>query len=217
MVIDAANTGDYTMEIDNMAIERARLDKEVTDCLLLAPKETTPIRVEQTQDKDKVKIRTDLKPETLTNDATPVELRIWTKKFKVFFRSSNLGKGDNIEQQQALIKLIDSVLAAKLIGKIDDDTHIFKEAVAAHSMAGEAVRWTLAPQGTSSFAILETHFQVSNPLFKQQSELLKLKPSQGEQFTSYMTRLKETSEECDLHNISHEDLILLVATMHCNK
>ena len=32
-----------------------------------------------------------------------------------------------------------------------------------------------------------------------------------------MTRLKEISEECDLHNIKHEDVILLIATMHCNK
>ena len=32
-----------------------------------------------------------------------------------------------------------------------------------------------------------------------------------------MTILKETSEECDLHNISHEDVIMLIATMHCNK
>ena len=47
--------------------------------------------------------------------------------------------------------------------------------------------------------------------------MLKLKPTQREQFTSYMTRLKETSEECDLHNISHKDVILLIATMHCNK
>ena len=85
MVIEPASKGDYTKEIDNMAIEQARLDKEVTDCLLLAPKETTPIRVKPVQDIDKVKIRTDLKPETLTNDATPVEFRIWTKEFKVFF------------------------------------------------------------------------------------------------------------------------------------
>ena len=88
---------------------------------------------------------------------------------------------------------------------------------AAHNMARKAVTLDARPQGTSCFAILETHFQVSNPLFKRRSELLKLKPSQGEQFTSYMTRLKETSEECDLHNISHEDVILLMATMHCNK
>ena len=32
-----------------------------------------------------------------------------------------------------------------------------------------------------------------------------------------MTRLKETLEECDLHNLSPKDVILLIATMHCNK
>ena len=79
MVIGAANTGDYAKEIDYMTIEPARLDKEVTDCLLLAPKETTPVRVEQAQETYKVKIRVDLKPETLTNDATLVEFRIWMK------------------------------------------------------------------------------------------------------------------------------------------
>ena len=63
--------------------------------------------MEQAQETDKVKIRVDLKPETLTNDATPLEFRIWTKEFKVFFQSSNLGKGNKIGQQQALIKLID--------------------------------------------------------------------------------------------------------------
>ena len=89
-----------------------------------------------------------------------------TKEFKAFFRSSNLGKGDKIEQQQALIKLIDLVLAAKLRGKIDNDTSIFTEAVAAHNMAGKAVPLDARPHGTSCFAILETHFQVSNPLFK---------------------------------------------------
>ena len=88
-----------------MTIEWARLNKEVTDCLLVVPKETTPIRIEQSQEIDKVKIGVNLKPETLTNDATPVEFRIWTKEFKVFFRSSNLWKGERIEQKQALIKL----------------------------------------------------------------------------------------------------------------
>ena len=197
----------YVKEIDTLTTERARLDKEATDCLLVTPKETTPIQIKPPHEVDKVKIRVDLKPETLANDATPVEFRIWTKEFKVFFRSSNLWKGEKIEQQQALIKLIDSVLAAKLRGKIDDDTPVFTDATAAQNMAGEAIPLDAQPQGTSFFAILETHFKVSNPLFKQRSELLKLKPTRGEQFTSYMNRLKETSEECDLHNISHEDVI----------
>ena len=139
-VIDTANMGDYAKEIDNMTIKRARLDKEVTDCLLLAPKEATLVCIETPQDADKVKIRTDLKPETLTKDATPVELKIWTKECKVFFQSSNLGRGDRIEQQQDLIKLIDSVLAAKVRGKIDEATPVFPEINAAQNMAGKAVR-----------------------------------------------------------------------------
>ena len=32
-----------------------------------------------------------------------------------------------------------------------------------------------------------------------------------------MARLKEHSEECDLHNITHKEMILLFSTMHCNK
>ena len=62
--------------------------------------------------------------------------------------------------------MIDSVLAAKLRGKIDDDTPVFTEAIAAHNMAGKAVPLDARTQETSCFAILETHFQVSNPLFK---------------------------------------------------
>ena len=32
-----------------------------------------------------------------------------------------------------------------------------------------------------------------------------------------MSRLIEMSEECNLHELIHEDFILLVATMHCNQ
>ena len=64
MFIDTDNIGDYTKEIDNMAMELARLDKEVMECLLLAPKKATPVHIEAPQDKDEVKIRTYLKPET---------------------------------------------------------------------------------------------------------------------------------------------------------
>ena len=42
------------LEINNMTIERARLDKEVTYCLLLAPMETTPICKETPKDTDKL-------------------------------------------------------------------------------------------------------------------------------------------------------------------
>ena len=59
MVIDAANLEDRVKEIDNMTTERARLNKEVTECLLLAPKEATLVHIEAPLNTDKVKIRRD--------------------------------------------------------------------------------------------------------------------------------------------------------------
>ena len=41
---------------------------------------------------------------------------------------------------------MDSILAAKLRGKIDDDTPVFTEMVAAHNMAGKAVPQDARPQ-----------------------------------------------------------------------
>ena len=69
-------------------------------------------------------------------------------------------------------------------------------------------------QTLSCFKALDTHFSTANPRFKRQGELLKLKPNRNESFSAYMARLKEHSEESNLHNITHEDVILLIATMH---
>ena len=53
--------------------------------------------------------------------------------------SFNLSKGYKIEQQQALIKLRDSVLAAKLRGKVDNDTPVFTKHNVAQNMNGKAI------------------------------------------------------------------------------
>ena len=65
--------------------------------------------------------------------------------------------------------------------------------------------------------VLEKIFRESNPVFRRRCQLIYLKPNKGEKFSSYMSRLIEMSEECDLHELTHEDFILLVATMHCNR
>ena len=68
----------------------------------------------------------------------------------------------------------------------------------------------------SVMEVLENIFRESNPVFRRRCELIHLKPNKGEKFYSYMLRLIEMSEECDLHELTLEDFILLVATMHCN-
>ena len=72
-------------------------------------------------------------------------------------------------------------------------------------------------QTLSFFDALDTHFRKANPIFKLRGELLKLKLNGNELCSAYKARLKEHSEECDLHNIMHKDVILLITTMHCNR
>ena len=43
MVIDTANMEEYTKEINTMTSDRARLNREVAECVLLAHKEASPI------------------------------------------------------------------------------------------------------------------------------------------------------------------------------
>ena len=72
-------------------------------------------------------------------------------------------------------------------------------------------------KGGCVLEVLEKIFRESNPVFRRTSELIHLKPNKGETISSYMSRLIQMSEECDLHELTHEDFILLVATMHCNR
>ena len=164
---------------------------------------------------DKIKIRLDHKLEPLHNNATPVEYRVWTNKFAVFFCESKLDKADIIEPQQALLKLLDSQIAAELRGRMDYETPIFRIKQQAPLVHGTIQAMDI--QTLSCFDVLDTHFRTANPIFKCHGELLKLKPNGNESFSPYMVCLKEHSEECHIHNITHEDVILLITTMHCDK
>ena len=138
---------------------------------------------------EKIKIRLDLKPAPLHNDATPVKHRVWTKEFTVFFRGSKHNKANIIEQQQALLKLLDSQLAAKMRGRIDNETPIFPSKQQAWLVDGTMQAMDI--QTFSCFDVLDTHFRTANPIFKRCRVLLKLKPNGNISFLVYMARLKE--------------------------
>ena len=200
-------------DLEAMTRDKIQLDKEVCQAYTNAPAEARdlmdPIRAGPTNANNevKVKVRTDLKPEILTADSTPVEYKIWAKSWKVFFLSSNYNIAPLIEQQQAIFQLLDKALAAKVRSRIGDDTPIFS------NEDDEETRF----RGGSVMNVLENTFRISNPLFRRRCELIHMKPSKGEKFSNYMARLIEMSEECGLHELKHEDFVLLVATMHCNK
>ena len=205
----------WLKELKSISTEQAQLDTELCEAYNKAPAAQKnilePLKASPADSKDtqKVRVRNDIKPEQLCNDNTPVEFKLWAKAWRVFFIGSNLQVADLEEQQQALVHLLDKPLASKLRNKIDDGTPIFPDP--------QAEDMDIRHKGGSVLEVLEKIFRESNPVFKRRCELLNMKPSKGEPFSAYMSRLIESSEECDLTTLSHEDFILLIATMHCNK
>ena len=183
-------------KLSAMTVEKIKINSEICEVYTAAPPETQnflePIKIAPTDTlENKVKIRTDLKPDTLSVDSTPVEYKLWAKSWRLFNLGSNYTVVSVLEQQQELLQLLDKALASKLQSKISKDTPIFPEQDHANAQA----RF----KGSSVMEVLDKIFRESNPVFRQRCELIHLKPNKGEKFSSYMSRLIEMSEECDLH------------------
>ena len=119
---------------------------------------------------DKIKIWLDPKPLPLRHDATPVEYRVWTKGFKRFFGGSKLVKADIIEQQQAHLKLLDSQLAAKLRGRINDKTPIFPSKQQARLVDG-----TIQAMDIRTLSCFEHTFQDSRSNIQMPRRVIEVK------------------------------------------
>ena len=72
-----------------------------------------------------VRVRTELRPDTLSIDATLIEFRDWLTTFKSYFYGSNL-QNDHISGQQAIYKqLLDTELRRRVAPECGADTPVF--------------------------------------------------------------------------------------------
>ena len=77
-----------------MTTEKMDIDLQICQVYTAAPPETQnflePIKLAPNDTRDnKVKIRTDLKPDPLSVNSTPVEYKLWAKSWRVFYLGSN--------------------------------------------------------------------------------------------------------------------------------
>ena len=79
---------------------------------------------DSSQSRDKaVRVRTELRPDVLSIDATLIEFREWLTTFKSYFYGSNL-QNDHISGQQAIYKqLLDTELRRRVAPECGADTH----------------------------------------------------------------------------------------------
>ena len=130
---------------------------------------------------DNVKIQSALKPDKLTRENSPVELRSWIRKFRAFYSMSKLEKASVPNQQAFLFQCIDLELETHLRQEIDDRTPIFGQ--------------------DGCMDIIERRFMLSYPLFSRRLAFFRYEQAKGQSFADFYANLRRQGDEANLHNL----------------
>ena len=133
------------------------------------------------------KIRKELMPDRLSNDATAAEMRFWAKEFRSFYRTSCLDKEKVEDQQLYFFKCIDMELDAILRLSVDDQTPVLGDV-------------------NSCMAYLKEHFEVTHPVTTRRIEFFRCKQKKGQKFTAWLATLVKLGQEAELDKLTVDDI-----------
>ena len=143
-----------------------------------------------------MKVNTALRPEKLTTESTPRDLRIWVSQFCSYYETSCM-EHVSVEAQQAYFKqCLDKTLRFRLERRIDRRTPIWGDL-------------------DSCDAYLQEEFLESYPLFNRRMEFFRLMQPRKQNMSDFMSRCRELWNEGDLHSLENEDLLLFKYLYAC--
>jgi len=129
-----------------------------------------------------------LKPDPLSLDHTPVELRAWISKFTAFYRTSNLQLLTTEDQQAYLLSYLNSTLCLLIEGKLEPAIEMFGD--------------------RSCISILEDTFRERFPLFQRREVFFSASFSSNiKELPSFLTKLEGLADVAELEDLDKEGLI----------
>ena len=142
------------------------------------------------------KANTALRPDKLTIESTPQEMRIWTEQYRAYHRTSNFDALDERSQQAYLKQCLDATLRMRLERKLDGRTPIFGPI-------------------DSCYAYLQEEFLERYPLFNRRLTFFRYEQQQGQSMSDYVLKLRQMYEEADIHALRNEELLLFKYLCGC--
>ena len=112
----------YQVKLEGLNSEKAEMRNMALDALQVAP---DGANVSSTPTYKKV--NDGLRPEVLSADTTPEELRAWLRQFRSFYTTGNIKDLQVHDQQSWLLRCLDKFLSGRIAAQIKDDTPIFKD------------------------------------------------------------------------------------------
>jgi hypothetical protein len=155
-----------------------------------------------------IKVRTDLKPEKLSAEATPVEFRNWKEDFEVYFESSKLSRGSPREQQRSLLTCLDDELADMIKQNVERDRPVFPRDL--RDLQGRM------PEGIDScMDLLEGHFESHHPLALRRIEFMRMNQGASQSLSQFATALRGAWLECSFEQMTAYDMLRTILTHGC--
>ena len=139
------------------------------------------------QNRDKVvRVRSELRPDTLNIDATLIEFREWLTTFRSYFYGSNL-QNDHLSGQQAIYKqLLDTELRRRVAPECGADTPVFTPNPNPNNIA-------------SLISIIEKYLKKEHPLNSRRAQWLRARQANGEDFDCFFRRVLALGKESEAH------------------
>ena len=152
-------------------------------------------------------IRMDLRPKMLTRDVSLTALRKWRRKFTAYFGSSNFAADSIPGQQAVLFSVIDGQIMNYVDREIDKDTPVFAE----KKPRNDAILAGAVTRIQCCMDVVKQYFDEKYPLLNRRLDLFTMVQLQGEPFSAFCRRIQVLAEECDLGNLTQEDIMVISA------
>jgi hypothetical protein len=203
--VDKENEGDYNEQLDQINDEITEITRDVAQaCEDMEPEEISVVGDSHTG----MRVRTDLKPNTLSADATPVEFTTWKEDFTTYFEASKLVKGTPREQQQALLTFLDEELRRTITQNAERTREVFQsQLLDEYGNEREDI--------DSCMNILNAHFESQSPINMRRLEFSKMQQKKGQTLTQYANSLRGMWMECAFDEFDPHEWLLTILANGC--
>ena len=181
---------DHTEEVAELEVEvAAAWDRYTTN--IHAPASPAARRPPPAADSNTVKLVTELKPDTLSHDASAGELRIWCRKYEAYYHAPNMQLARNQVQQAYLLNCFNSDLYLRLTSTIAATTPVLGA-------------------GASCLTMLTNIFRQKYPLLLRRKTFFGMEQQLGQDERAFLESIKAAAGEADIQGMMLEDALCLV-------
>ena len=137
----------------------------------------------------KLHLNKSLKPFSLLSTHNPTEFRSWVKQFRAYWRTSNMESLEVADQQIYLENCVEPVLYSRIETYVTDTTPIFGA-------------------DDCCVGLLMKDFEERWPLYTRRLEFFRSSQDVGQEVSTWVCKLKQLAEECELEDLSQDDLLM---------